>query len=890
MMAKRKLIEAAIPLTSINAACRADKDRKTGTIRNLHKWFAPMPLPAWRALLFANLVDDPDDEHERDRLLTIIDRLVASGGDIPDPQAVREARREIARSWPDGIPPVVDPFCGAGSTLIEAQRLGCETIGSDLNPVPVLITKVMTELLPRVADAPSMHKPDGKLHLNASSYDGVITDVLHYASVIEERAQARLRDFYLPSRDGNTTVAWLWCRTARCPNPACGVEAPLATSWTLSGKRGDERWIVPTVSNGRVEFDVAGPPAHKPAPPKVGRGANFVCVNCHAPIDEGYLAKEGRPGRIGLRLTSVIEANASDSRIYRAPRRDEEAFVLAIDPPENRPTTPLPENPRWFSPPLFGFSTHEGLYTARQMQVLAAFADEVAVLPEEIERDGGTPDQRDAIVALLGLCVGKLAQYASTQALLGPTTSTTRFQSGFTRADIPMNWDFCETNPFAEAGPSWRQTVTTALRALAFAPSGKGTVVQRDARNLAAEIRPPVVIATDPPYFGQIGYADLSDYFYFWLRRALRRSFRDLFSTIVTPKAGELVALPTRHGGSALEARRYFIDGFVETFRGIARVQSHEAPILVVYAYKEQNAKSHGEDIAPGWEAILEAIIAAGLAIVGTWPIHGTSSTRMISMGTNALATYVVLVCRPRLEVAPRTTRSDLTRLLRSEMGQAVAELQHANIAPVDLAQAVIGPGMEVFTRHSSVIENDGSRVGVAQALALINRTLGEILDEQEGDLDPDSRWAVTWYDEHAFGTASFGLADQLARAKGIAVDSLVEAGIVNSGGGKVALIARDALSGQWDPATDRRATAWEAVQYLVRALDEGGERAAAELYARLARLADPARELAYRLFQIADKRGRTDEAIAYNGLVTSWSEIARLADDLPRTATEALF
>lgn len=476
-MSKRKLIEAAIPLTSINAACRADKDRKTGTIRNLHKWFAPMPLPAWRALLFATLVDDPDDEHERDRLLAVVDRLMASGGDVPSPDAVREAQREIARSWPDGMPPVVDPFCGAGSTLIEAQRLGCETIGSDLNPVPVLITKVMTELLPRVADVPSIHEPDGKLHVNATSYDGVTADVVHYALIVEQRAQARLRDFYLLSANGNTPVAWLWCRTARCPNPACGIEAPLATSWTLSGKPGHERWIVPTVSAGRVEFDVAGPPAEKPAPPKVGRGANFVCVNCHAAIHEDYLADEGRAGRIGLRLTSVIEANAAESRIYRAPLRDEEAFVLAIDPPENRPTTPLPENPRWFSPPLFGFPTHEGLYTARQMQVLAAFADEVAVLPEEIERDGGTPDQRDAIVALLGLCVGKLAQYASTQALLGPTSSSTRFQSGFTRADIPMNWDFCETNPFAEAGPSWRQTVTTALRALAFAPTGQGTVL-----------------------------------------------------------------------------------------------------------------------------------------------------------------------------------------------------------------------------------------------------------------------------------------------------------------------------------------------------------------------------------------------------------------------------
>lgn len=413
-----------------------------------------------------------------------------------------------------------------------------------------------------------------------------------------------------------------------------------------------------------------------------------------------------------------------------------------------------------------------------------------------------------------------------------------------------------------------------------------GEGLQLDAREASTEATGPTIFATDPPYFNQISYADLSDYFYVWHRRCLARTLPDLYRTMATPKTSELVASPTRHGSSD-EARRYFVEGFTSTFEGLISAQDADAPALVVYAFKEQNSNASGDDIAPGWEAILEAMMAAGLTIVGTWPIHGTGSTRMISMGTNSLATYVVLAVRRRPTDATRVTRSDLTRELRSELGSAVADLQKANIAPVDLAQAVIGPGMEIYSRHSEVIETDGSRVGVAQALSLINRTLGEILDEQEGDLDADSRWAVTWYEQHGFGTASFGEADRLARPKGIAVDSLVEAGIVTSGANKVALIPRANLLDEWDPQADTRPTAWEAVHYLLRALlDQGGEEEAARLYVRLGSLADPARELAYRLFQIADKANRKEDAMAYNGLVASWSEIARLGASLPAQPT----
>lgn len=890
-MTKRKLIEVAIPLDAINAACKADKDRKTGTIRNLHKWFAPMPLPAWRALLFATLVDAPEEGEERDRLLRLTEALVESGADLPPEAILQSAREEIQRCWPQGVPPVLDPFCGGGSTLVEAQRLGCESIGSDLNPIPVLISTVLTELLPKTSGQPALHEPVGALPTGDFAHSGIVEDVSYYARAVEARVRSEMDACYPAPAPNRETLLWLWCRSAKCPNPACGVETPLTTSWVVSKRKGDEQWVVPLVRDGRVRFVVEGPVGEPPPSPKVGRGATFTCVACGATIDEAYLMRLGKDRGLGLRLIGAVDVTP-DGRRFRCATDEEEAAALAVVAPEGAADAPLPTNTQYSSPPLFGLSTHASLYTTRQLRLLASFASAVDAITEDVRADGGDETRVLTVAAILGLAVGKLAQYASSQSLIRLRDSGTKAESGFTRGDFPMTWDFCEINPFASVGASWQQMVTTALRAAVYAPTGHGVVTQGDARVAADDVKQPVVVATDPPYFGHIPYAELSDYFYVWLRPALRNAFPDLFATRAAPKQGELVALTTSHGGSKEDAKQYFVDGFTATFKGLGAAQSPEAPMLVVYAYKEQNARLDGGGVAPGWEAILEAMIAAGLMVVGTWPVRGTGSTRMRAMASNTLATYVVLVCRPRPSEAPRVTRSDLTRSLRTELASAVAALQHAAIAPVDLAQAVIGPGMEIFSRCSSVVETDGTRVGVAEALALINRTLGEILDEQEGDLDPDSRWAITWYEQYGFEQAPFGEADQLARAKGIAVDDLVRAGIVTSGGNKVALLERGALREGWDPVTDHRATAWEAVQYLARALMEGGEAAAADLYSRLGMLSDPARELAYRLFQIAERRGSSDEAVAYNSVVVSWSEMARLAEALPATttSTESLF
>jgi len=892
--ASRKLIEVALPLDAINAACKADKDRKTGTIRNLHKWFAPMPLPAWRALLFATLVDDPQDERDRDRLMRLIERLVEHGGDLPDSTVMKEARSEVDRSWPDGVPLVVDPFCGGGSTLVEAQRLGCRTAGSDLNPVPVLITRVLTELLPNVAGQPSVSVVSETLDMLDRVYEGIGADVLHYGEVVRESATQRLREHFSEAA-GATTIAWLWCRTVKCPNPACGKTAPLIDSTVISRTAASEYHVAVRYPDGSTEPHFAVVAGASPAVPGTVDRVGGSCLACHSPIPFSHIRQAGSDGKLGLRMMAKVQTYDGRRRFVGVSEL-EESQALNVPPIDDPPTVPINPGGAGIRVPPYGIGRVVELFTPRQQLVLSVFADEVARLDSVLIRDGASNDRRDAVVAMLGLCVGKLAQACSSLVRWNVRhDATAKAEPAFGRHDMAMTWDFAETNPFGGSVGDWSQIVRTALRSVKYAAEGVGTATQSDARTALRELHGQALVATDPPYFDQIGYADLSDYFYVWLRRALRTTFPDLFATVATPKREELIALPSRHEDDKVSARHFFVDGFTEVFHEARAVQPADAPLLIVYAFKEKGGVA-GDDIAPGWEAILDAVIEAELTVVGTWPIRGTGSSRMRATGSNALATYVVLVCRPRPSEAQRITRSEFTRLLKREMASAVVELQHANIAPVDLAQAVIGPAMQVYSRHSEIVETDGSRVQVAQALRLINRTLDEILDEQEGDLDSDSRWAVTWYEAHAFDPYAFGEADQLARAKGIAVDSLVQAGIITSGANKVALIPRDALPAGWDPQTDPHPTAWEGVQHLVRGLlDEGGEVEAARQYARLGALTDPSRELAYRLFQIADKNGRKEESIAYNALVTSWSEIARLAESLPSESTrvattEALF
>lgn len=882
---RKKLIEVALPLDEINAACKAEKDRKTGTLRNLHKWFAPMPLPAWRALLFAALIDDPEDDNQRVYLLDVIKRLVENGANLPSRADLAEAHSILNKQYPDGLPVVMDPFCGAGSTLVEAQRLGLPSYGSDLNPVPVLISRTINELLPRVYGQPGLHPVTetaavdtlfvrGGSRSASTGYSALRVDLLHYADVVRQRAAARLQRLFPDEHDDS---AWLWARTATCPNPACRVETILTTSWWLSKRKGALAWIEPSFVDGRIRLALssqrvgAAPPA-----PKVGRGANFTCLACAGTLDEQWLVGQGTQGKLGLRLVAILSEGKDGTRKFRLPAEgDLRAAALAIKP-ESFPEVLLPDNnTRWFSGPRFGFTTQADLYTARQLEVLATFAEEVASMERAIRSDGGSADWAKAIASLLGLAVGKLAHGGSSQTRwkFDSRSGSASPEGVFGRADLPLTWDFVEVNPLTGGAKSWTQCVNTMLDAFPYVPHGKGTVVRADAR--VTGFGDKGLVATDPPYFDAIGYADLSDYFYVWHRLALKSVHPDLYSTIAAPKSGELTAVPSHHGGDREAARNYFISGFTETFDNLRQSMADDLPLLVVYASKEQKG---GTDEETRWSSILEAMIAADLEITGTWPIHGTGTTRMIGQGANAVATYIVMVCRPRSTTAVTTSLADFNRALRRELGTAVRNLQAASILPVDLAQAAMGPGMEIFSRYRAVLDQAGNRVRVDQALRLINSALDEVRDEQEGELDPISRFAVRWWESHGWASAPFGEADKTVRPLGIGVDDVVRAQVATSHANKVQLLGAGILDRTWVPTSDSAPTAWEAVHHLAdRLIDGGGELEAARLMAVLGRFQDPAMALTYRLHDIAAKKGRTSDQERYNGLINSWAELVRL-------------
>ena len=890
----RKLIEVALPLDEINAACKADKDRKTGTIRNLHKWFAPAPLPAWRALLFAALVDDPDDEEKRAYLLDVIKRLVANGADLPDEDTLTEARQIIEAQFPDGVPTVMDPFCGGGSTLVEAQRLGLPTFGSDLNPVPVLITRTLTELLPKVYGQQPLHpekvtakpsKAKGKKKGQTgaglfgtdddvvySGYDGLIRDVTYYAGQIRDRAWEQLKDYY-PHQPGETPIAWLWARTARCPNPACGIETILTTSWWLSKKKNDLAWIEPDLENDHVRLKVV---AHQssggpPSAPKTGNGANFKCLSCGALLTDNYLESVADSRGIGLRMLAIV-ARQAGTRVYRSPDGpDIEGAKLPTAEYPFLDSVPATDgtNRRRFEP-----ATQRELYTPRQLLTLTTFADLVAQVQQEIVDDGGTKEWADTATTILGLAVGRRARYGSTQSQWRMRASAhAKAESVFSRNDLPMTWDFAET--FFDGGSvgDWADAVTSTLLATKYVWPGEGIAARVDARHADEKVgKHPSLVATDPPYFDAIGYADLSDYFYVWHRRALRDVHPDLYGTVAAPKSAELTAIPSHHGGDKEAARAYFIEGFTETFQNLQNSMADDLPMLVVYASKEQKS-GQGEETR--WESILSAMLSASLEITGAWPIHMTSTTRMIGLGTNSVASYIVMVCRPRSADASTVSLMDFTRELRRELPGAVLALQEASVLPVDLPQAVLGPGMSIFSRHKAVLDQSGQPIPVGRAMQLISTSLGEILDEQQGELDPASRFAVAWWESHGWQSGAFGVADQLVRPHGISVDDVVIAGVAESRGGKVRLLGEAGLDRGWEPSKDAHPTAWEAVHHLVdRLVDGGGVQEAAALLSKLGPLKDQAQMLAYRLESIAARKGWAKDQERYNALIGSWSDM----------------
>jgi putative DNA methylase len=890
---KKKLIEVALPLDAINLESAREKSIRHGHPSTLHLWWARRPLAACRAIIFASYVDDPSahpdrfpteeaQRVERERLFKIIENLIewdnsTNGG------VISAAQQEIRESCADDCPPIYDPFCGGGSIPLEAQRLGLHSGASDLNPVATLITKALVEIPARFANCPPVHPSEGTL-AGADSWtgaQGLAEDVRYYGNWMRDEAERRIGHLYpnvrLPAEQGGAearVIAWIWARTVKSPNPAWDGPMPLVRSFVLSSRKGNETWVEPIIDRQqrRIHFEIrrgrGGPEG------TVGR-SGAVCLATGIPVPLAYVREQGRAGRMGVQLMAMV-AEGSRGRVYLAPTDEHERVAQSIVAPDGVPDAELPRNPRDFKTPNYGMTRFSDLFTNRQLVALCTFSDLVAEARSRLLADGADEAYADAVVTYLAFTVDKMADRNST--ICAWETRKERLRGTFQRQALPMSWDFVEANALGRAGGDFGVSLFSTWEVLdrlnGHVPA---SVTQLDAT--ALQLDEPRVYVTDPPYYDNIGYADLSDFFYVWLRRSLKGIYPEIFSTLLVPKSQELVATPYRFGGNRQAADEHFESGLGLTFRAMRSTQAVGFPMTIIYAFKQTEEDEGAQHVAStGWETMLEALLAAGLSVQGTWPLRSELAHRMLASGTNALASSIALVCRPRSDLATLATRKDFLSSLKRELPEALRHLQQGNIAPVDLAQAAIGPGMAVFSRYSRVIEADGSSMTIRTALGLINAVLDETLAEQEADFDADTRWAVAWFEQNGMNSGPFGVAEILSKAKNTAINGLVMAGILESKAGKVRLLDKTELPEVWDPAGDRRLTVWEVTQHLIRGLDSGGENKAAELLRMVGGLGETARELAYRLYVVCERKKWAKEALAYNSLVVAWPEISRLA------------
>jgi len=951
MKLRKKLIEVALPLEAINIASAREKSIRHGHPSTLHLWWARRPLAAARAVIFSQMVDDPSScpelfpteeaqEEERQRLFKLIEELV-KWENTTNELVLNQAREEIWKSWrracadnkdhprakelfnPEKLPAFHDPFAGGGALPLEAQRLGLEAYASDLNPVAVLINKAMIEIPPKFAGRPPVNPESCKdkrlLEKQWHGAEGLAEDVRYYGKWMRDEAENRIGHLYpkveitadtakerpdIKPLIGQklTVIAWLWARTVKSPNPAFAhVDVPLVASFDLSVRSGKQTWIERVIRDSN-SYDLVvrtgnGGPKLKETVNR--RGA--ICLMSGTPMPFEYLRSEAKAGRMGLRLMAIV-AEAPQGRVFLSPTEDMEAIARKAAPADV-PDTELPKKALGFRIQEYGMTRWRDLFTNRQLVALSTFSDLIPLARARVKFDAenkgpeiqGQPfdnsgmEYSDAVAVYLSLAIDKMSDYGSTLVVWSPTRD--QVKTTFSRQALAMVWDFGEVNIFAGAAGDFLVSLEGISRVLK-AQGGRrpGAAQQWDAQNQRLSLEK--IISTDPPYYDNIGYADLSDFFYFWLRRSLKTVFPSLFATLSVPKAEELVAVPFRHGGKT-QAEEFFLNGMARAMQCVA-TQAHIAfPLTVYYAFKQSETELEGT-ASTGWETFLDAVIRAGLAIDGTWPMRTEREGRTIGLGTNALASSIILVCRQRAGEAETATRREFVTALKAELPGALAYLQSSNIAPVDLSQAAIGPGMAIYTRYSKVLDAEGHAVSVRDALALINQTLDEVLAEQEGDFDPDTRWALAWFEHAGFDSGDYGVAETLSKAKNTSVQGMKEAGILDkkSPGGKVRLLKSAELPSEWDPETDQRLTVWEMVHHLIRALESGGESAAAELLAKLGGKAEVARELGYRLYTLCERKKRAVEALSYNGLVQSWPEMSRLAREgaKPREEQSAMF
>ncbi len=952
----KKLIEVALPLDAINVAAAREKSIRHGHPSTLHLWWARRPLAAARAVIFAQMVNDPGYQQgggfkygvnkekaaiERERLFKIIEDLV-QWENINNEEVLERARAEIRRSWretcelnknhpqaaelfnPDMLPAFHDPFAGGGAIPLEAQRLGLESYASDLNPVAVTINKAMIEIPPRFAGCPPVGplpagEKQARLHEDWLGARGLAEDVRRYGAWMREQAEKRIGHLYpkitittemaaeradLKPLVGQslTVIAWLWARTVKSPNPAFShVEVPLIATFVLSSKAGKGAYVAPIVGGDSYSFTVqvgTPPPSASEGTKAPGRGANFRCVLSDTPISGDYIKAEGQAGRIGARLMAIV-AEGVRGRIYLAPTPEHEAAARSANP-DWQPNGDVPARLTGGTCVPYGMRNWRDLFSRRQLVALGTFSDLIQEAIDRCKKDALAYGMQDdgvglegngssatayaqAIGLYLAFVIDKILVYSSS---LCPWLNQPKNEivgNTFGRQAFPMMWDYAEANVFAESSGNIEKQISYLTKSLVLLPAkGVGSVVQADAATNGSIVNR--VVSTDPPYYDNIAYADLSDFFYVWLRRMLRSVMPQLFATLAVPKAEELVAASYRHG-SKEAAEAFFLGGMTRAIQKLANDAHPAFPVTIYYAFKQSDTKEEDGTSSTGWETFLEAVLRAGFCIQGTWPLRTERPTALKST-VNALASSVILVCRTRDRDAPSISRREFIRELNAVLPEALDAMTRGGVnspvAPVDLSQAIIGPGMAIFSQYAAVLEADGTPMNVRTALQLINRFLAE------DDFDHDTQFCLHWFEGQGWAEGKYGEADVLARAKGTSVGGLQEAGVVESGAGKLRLLRWAELPKDWSPETDTRTPVWEALHQLIRALNHDGESAAGALLARMPARAEPIRALAYRLYTLCERKGWAEEARAYNELVAAWSGIEQASADAGIVGSQA--
>jgi putative DNA methylase len=944
----KKLIEVALPLDAINEASASEKQPFTRRHpRSMHIWWARRPAATARAVLFCQLVNDPEDlwhcqnpgkepspqnraawTKARVRLFRLIEDLVQWENTTND-AVLNAAREAIRESWqqicelnkhhpqaatlfdPEILPGLHDPFAGGGAIPLEAQRLGLGAFASDLNPVAVLINKALIEVPLRFCGKPPVNPAIGDAEQlfpdEWRGAAGLAEDVRRYGRWMSDEAEKRIGHFYPKVSITETTIAerpdlkplvgselpviaWLWARTVSSPNPVFShVAVPLANTFTLSTKKGREAYVEPVVDGGGYRFEVRlGVPSEQAKKgTSLGKQKGFRCVMSDVPIDYELIRERARTGRMGQRLMAIV-AKGPKGKVYLSPTLDQERVALAAVP-RWKPDLQLPDQALGFRVQLYGMQMYSDLFTSRQLLSLTTLCDLVEEVREKVASDAlqmgmasdeislekqgrGARAYADAVCLYLALATSKWADLSNT--ICSWNTTNQNISHLFARQAIPMNWDYAELSPFGSMG-SWYSSVESGMEAMVSLPaSGAGYASQADAALQTVTVGK--FVSTDPPYYDNIGYADLSDFFYVWLRRSLRTVYPDLLSTLGTPKEAELVATPFRHG-SRSAAEKFFLAGMTDAMHVIARNAHPAAPVTIYYAFKQSDTGDNGTN-STGWETFLEAVISSGFSITGTWPMRTERAERSVGLGTNALASSIILVCRPRPNGVGTISRRQYVRMLNESLPAALDVMtragdgEHSPVAPVDLSQAIIGPGMAIYSRYEAVLEADGSPMSVKTALQLVNRFLAE------DDFDADTQFCLAWFDQHGWESGRFGEADTLARAKGTSVDGVKQTGVAEAGGGNVRLLRWADYAADWDPANDTRMPIWEALHQLIRAYKAKGESGAAQVLAQTATRAEAIRQLAYRLYTLCERKGLPEEARAYNEVVTGWSAIESAA------------